>query len=163
MVTALGGFSGELDDSLQLKDAVAFVPTDGDGLTAKSFRVRILDLGRTGQIAKVAAIVQTAPGILARNMYPQFDDLWDILKNPNLSNQIIEGEVKPVDVPLDACLPEIEHCPDSESSRRLPIEPPVPSVGFIVKVSITFKDDFKPGMTITGLVALDDEEPASKA
>jgi len=66
------------------------------------------------------------------------------------------GNVKPADFALNGCLPEIEYCRDRTMATRLPIEPPVTSVGFVVWLTLTFKD-LTPGMRITGVVALSED------
>jgi len=156
MVTALGGFSGQLDDKLQLKDVVVYIPTDKTGLTAKHLRVKIFHREEASHAGRVSAVVQGVSGALERSIYPQYRTVWDLRSIPEIPKQLAEGKVKPADFRLDDCLPEIERCQKAKEAKRLNIEPAVPSVGFVVRISLEFTN-LQPGLKITGVVALSDE------
>lgn len=156
MATALGGFSGILDDRLQLKDAVAFVPTDRSGFTASRLRVKILHMQHEDGTGSVSAVVQGAANAIERMIYPRYEAMWDLRGVPKATSRLLEGKVKDAEFPLDSCLPEIEHCGDRNEAQPLPIDPPVTSVGFIVTLSLAFRT-LSPGMKITGVVALSDQ------
>jgi len=156
MVTALGGFFGELDEKLQLHDARAHVPTSRAGLTARSLRVKILQASAEAREARVSAVIQGAEGSLVRSIYPQYKKFWNLRKIPMLPAKM--GEARVADVPFmpGACLPEIEHCRGGTAAKPIPLDQPVTSDGFIVHLSLAFVD-FRPGMKIKGVVALSDE------
>lgn len=157
MVTALGGFSGELDDKLKLKDAFVYIPTDKAGFTAKHFQIKVLHLEASGQTGRVSAVVQGVSGALERSIYPQYQALWDLRNVPEIPKQLLEGKVKEADFRLDACLPEVERCQKDKEAARLPIDPPVCSSGFVIKIYLTFTG-LQPRQKITGVVALSGDE-----
>lgn len=156
MVTGFGGFSGQLDEESKVKDAIAFVPGDERGLTARKFRVRIFHVESEDQTGRVSAVVQGAAGALERGIVPEYKAIWDLRRIPELPEKFIDGTVNPADFRLSDCLPEIEQCERGHEARRLEIDPPVPSVGFFVKVSLEFTG-LQPGTRITGVVALSDD------
>jgi hypothetical protein len=155
-VTTFGGFTGQLDDQLQLTDAVAYLATPKDGITAKRFRVKIsnLDLGK--QEGKVSAVVEGVMGALERYMYPEYKDIWDQNLIPGKPANLVEGRVKETKTLVSGCLPEIENCEKRPEAQRLDVYPTVSSQHF--KVTVTLKlANLQPGATITGIVALSDD------
>ncbi|WP_243368809.1 hypothetical protein [Microvirga solisilvae] len=155
MVTALGGFSGRLDDKLQLKDALVHVPTSKAGLTARNLRMKVLGAAGRAREGHVSAVIQGANGALARSIYPQYEAYWNLRKVPAIPLKMDEGQVKDAPFWPGACLPEIQHCKDGTSAKPIPLDQPVKSVGFIVHLSLTFPG-LKAGMRVRGVVALSD-------
>lgn len=156
MLTALGGFVGELDEKLQLNDARVHVPTRKAELTARSLRVKILHAVPGSGEGRVSAVIQGANGSLARSIYPNHEAFWNRRQVPAIPQKMDEGAVKDAPFRPGACLPEIEHCKDGTEAKRIPLDRPVTSEGFIVRLSLTLAG-FEPGMKIRGVVALSDE------
>jgi hypothetical protein len=156
MVTALGGFSGRLDEKLQLKDARVHVPTSRAGLTARSLRMKILGTAGQSREGRVSAVIQGANGSLARSIYPQYEAFWNLRKVPATPLKMDEARVNDVPFWPGACLPEIQHCKAGSMAASIPLDQPVTSVGFIVHLSLVFPG-LRAGMKVRGIVALSNE------
>lgn len=156
MRSAIGGFIGELDEKLQLKDARVHVPVRRDVLIAKSLRVRIMLAGPKTPEGRVSAVVKGTNGSLARIIYPKYMSFWEKREVPQIPRRMDEGSVTDEPFLPGACMPEIERCKGDSAAKPIPLNNPVTSEGFLVILSLSLSG-YEPGTEIRGVVALSDE------
>jgi hypothetical protein len=154
MAKVFGVFSGILDEARELRH-VAYMRTGITHVDAQYLRLKILSPHCATLYGHVSATVCGAEGAIERAIFPEYNDLWTQRNLPELPHKFIGGKVKGDDINLCACLPEYESCRGDRRAEALSIDPPVPSVGFIVQLHLAVSD-LEPGTSIRGIIALSD-------
>ncbi|WP_457090201.1 hypothetical protein [Microvirga sp. P5_D2] len=159
MAAVFGIFSGTLDESHELRE-VANIRTGSTLIHARYFRIKLLAPPCDALDGLVSAIIRGAEGAIERVVFPEYEEIWDRRDVPALPENFIDGRVKEQEIDLCDCLPEYEDCEDACEAEALDIDPPVPSVGFMVQVRLMIKD-LRPGTRIRAIVALSEDDEHS--
>jgi hypothetical protein len=156
MAAVFGIFSGTLDATHEIRQT-AHIRTGSTTIDARYFRIKLLTPRCDELYGRVSARIRGTGGAIERVIFPEYEEIWTRRNVPELPKDFIDGRVGEEEIDLCECLPEYETCEDDCEAEALDIEPPVPSVGFIVQVRLVIKD-LRPGTAIKAIVALSEDD-----